>query len=170
MHATSNPGQVSPAIRSAAALPHIVTLVFTFQSAIDRQMNTMRKTVTIVGTLGAMASLLALLGIFGLLAFTVAQRTREIGVRMALGAPRFHILHCVLGQYTLPFGIGAGLGVALAAAAAKVVRNILFGFIPFDLMSFAAGLLLFAAVALAASIAPVRRALRIDPSSALRYE
>ncbi|MBZ5617358.1 MAG: hypothetical protein LAQ69_01305 [Acidobacteriia bacterium] len=65
---------------------------------------------------------------------------------------------------------GAGLGVALAAAAAKEVRNILFGFIPFDLVSFGAGLLLFGAVALAASIAPVRRALRIDPSSALRYQ
>ena len=62
------------------------------------------------------------------------------------------------------------LVLALAAAAAKVVRNILFGFMPFDLVSFAAGLLLFAAVAMAASIEPARRALRIDPASALRYE
>ena len=130
----------------------------------------MRKMVTIVASLGAIASLLALLGIFGLLAFTVAQRTREIGVRMALGARGLDVLQCVLGQYALPFGIGAVLGVALAAAAAKVVRNILFGFIPFDLVSFGAGLLLFGAVALAASIAPARRALRIDPASALRYE
>jgi putative ABC transport system permease protein len=116
------------------------------------------------------ASLLALLGIFGLLAFTVAQRTREIGVRIALGARYFDVLHCVLGQYSVPFGIGAGAGVALAAAAAKVMRNILFGFIPFDMASFGAGLLAFGAVALLASIAPVRRALRIDPASALRYE
>jgi len=130
----------------------------------------MRKTVAVVASLGTIASLLALLGIFGLLAFTVAQRTREIGVRMALGAPRFHVLQCVVGQYTAPFGIGAGLGVALAAAAAKVLRNILYGFLPFDLVSFGAGLLLLAAVALVASIAPVRRALRIGPASALRYE
>ena len=80
------------------------------------------------------------------------------------------VLRCVLGQYALPFGAGAAFGVAVAAAAAKVLRNILFGFIPFDLVSFGAGLLLFAAVALASSIAPVRRALRIDPASALRYE
>jgi len=170
VHAANNPGQVAGVLRSAATLPGIVPMVYTFQSSIDRQLDSMRKMVTVVASLGAVASLLALLGIFGLLAFTVAQRTREIGVRMALGAPRFHVLQCVLGQYTVPFGIGAGLGVALAAAAAKVVRNILFGFIPFDLVSFGAGLLLFAAVALAASIAPVRRALRIDPSAALRYE
>jgi len=170
VHAASNPGQVAGVLRSAATLPGIVPMVYTFQSFVDRQLDSMRKMVTVVASLGAVASLLALLGIFGLLAFTVAQRTREIGVRMALGAPRFHVLQCVLGQYTVPFGIGAGLGVALAAAAAKVVRNILFGFIPFDLVSFGAGLLLFAAVALAASIAPVRRALGIDPASALRYE
>ena len=170
VHATTSPGQMSGALRAAAALPGIVPLVATFQSAIDRQMDTIRKTVTVVGSLGGVASLLALLGIFGLLAFTVAQRTREIGVRMALGARRLDVLRCVLGQYALPFGTGAVLGVAVAAAAAKVMRNILFGFIPFDLVSFGAGLLLFAAVALAASIAPMRRALRIDPASALHYE
>ena len=168
--AANNPGQMSGALRSAATLPGIVPLVATFQSGIDRRLDIMRRMVTVVASLGGIASLLALLGIFGLLAFTVAQRTREIGVRMALGARRFDVLRCVLGQYALPFGIGAGLGIASAAAAAKVVRNVLFGFIPFDLVSFGAGLLLFAAVAFAAAIAPVRRALRIDPSSALRYE
>jgi ABC-type antimicrobial peptide transport system permease subunit len=133
-------------------------------------MDTMRKTVTVVASLGTIASLLAMLGIFGLLAFTVAQRTREIGIRMAIGARRGDVLRCVLGQYTLPFGIGALLGVALAAAAAKVVRNILFGFIPLVLVSFGWGLGLFAGVSLVASLAPARRALRIDPASAVRYE
>ena len=139
-------------------------------SFMNGQMDTIRKIVTIVVTLGAIASWLAMIGIFGLLAFTVAQRTCEIGVRIALGARGFDVSQCVLGQDALPFGIGAVLGVALAAAAAKVVRNLLFGFIPFSLVSFGAGLLLFGAVAFAASIAPVRRALRIDPASALRYE
>ena len=98
-----------------------------------------------------------------------AEDARD-GVRMALGARGLDVLRCVLGQYALPFGVGAAFGVAVAAAAAKVLRNVLFGFIPFDLVSFGAGLLLFGAVALAASIAPARRALRIDPASALRYE
>jgi predicted permease len=170
VHATTNPGPLSGSLRSAATLPGIVPLVFTFQSIIDTQLDTMRKMITVIVSLGAIASLLALLGIFGLLAFTVAQRTREIGVRMALGARSLNILQSVLGQYALPFGIGALLGVLLAAAAAKVVRNLLFGFIPFELVSFGAGLLLFAAVAIAASIAPARRALRVDPASALHYE
>jgi hypothetical protein len=170
VHATGNPALMAAAIRSAATLPGLTPVVSTLQSSIAMRMDTMRKTVTVVGSLGAIASLLALLGIFGLLAFTVAQRTREIGVRMALGARSFDVLQCVLGQYALPFGIGAVLGVAMAAAAAKVMRNILFGFLPLDILSFGAGLLLFAAVALAASITPVRRALRIDPASALRYE
>ncbi len=170
VHATRNPALLSGALRSAATLPGIVPLVFTFESIIDTQLDTMRKMVMVIVSLGAIASLLALLGIFGLLAFTVAQRTREIGVRMALGARGWDVLHSVLGQYALPFGIGALLGVALAAAAAKLVRNLLFGFIPFELVSFGAGLLLFAAVAFVASIAPARRALQVDPASALRYE
>jgi predicted permease len=170
VHAKTDPGPMAGALRSSATLPGVTPVVFTFQSLIDGQLDTMRKMVTVVASLGAIASLLALLGIFGLLAFTVAQRTREIGIRMAMGARAVDVLRCVLGQYTFPFGIGALLGVGLAAAAAKVLRNILFGFIPFDPVSFGAGLLLFAAVALAASIAPVRRALRIDPASALRYE
>jgi predicted permease len=170
VHAAGNAGAMFGALRSAARLPGTVPQVFTIQSQIDRQLGTMRKMETIVASLGAVASLLALLGIFGLLAFTVAQRTREIGVRMALGARSFDVLRCVLGQYALPFGIGAGAGVALAAGAAKVMRNTLFGFIPFDVASFGAGLLVFGAVALLASVGPVRRALRIDPVSALRYE
>jgi ABC-type antimicrobial peptide transport system permease subunit len=66
--------------------------------------------------------------------------------------------------------VGAGIGIILSVAATKVVRNILFGFIPLDPVSFGTGLVLFGVVALAASIVPARRALRIDPSSALRYE
>jgi hypothetical protein len=170
VHATTNRARMSGALRSASTLPGIVPFVSTFQSFMNGQMDTIRNIVTVVVTLGAIASWLAVIGIFGLRAFTVAQRTREFGIRMALGALGFDILRCVLGQYALPFGIGAVLGTALAAAVAKVVRNLLFGFIPFDLLTFGAGLLLFAAVAFAASIVPARQALRIDPASALRYE
>lgn len=87
-----------------------------------------------------------------------------------MSARRFDVLRCAIGQYALPFGSGSSPGVALAAAAAKVVHNILFGFTPFDLLNFGAGLSMFAAVALASSIAPVRRALRIAPAAALRHE
>jgi len=170
VHATGNATQVAQALRSAATTPGLVPRVFTFQGLVDQQLQSIRKMVLVVGSLAAIATLLALIGIFGLLAFTVAQRTREIGVRMALGARSPDILRIVLGQYALPFGIGAAVGAAVAAGAAKVFRSLAYGFIPLDPLSFGAGLLLFAAVALLASIAPIRRALRIDPVSALRYE
>jgi len=170
LHATKNPEWMSTELRSAAALPGIFSTVYTLQSAKNRQMDTIRKTVTVVGSLGAIASWLAVIGVFGLLAFAVAQRTHEIGVRIALGASAFNILQCVLGQLALSFAIGAVLGIALSAAAAMVMRGLLFGFIPFDVVSFGAGMLMLGVFAFLASLAPVRRALRIDPASALRYE
>ena len=170
VHSTRNLAQMVPAIRSATMLPGIMPLVSTMQSNVTRRMEAVRMTAEVLASLGAVASLLALIGIFGLLAFTVSQRTREIGVRVALGARGVDVLRVVVGQFALPFGTGAAFGVALAAAIARVLRHTLFGFMPFDVLSFGAGLLVFAAVALAASIAPARRALRIDPASALRYE
>ena len=161
---------ISSALQSAAAAPGISPLVFTFDGLVEQQLSSIRNMVKVVTSLAAVATLLALLGVFGLLAFTVAQRTREIGIRMALGARRFDILRIVLGQYAIPFGSGAIAGIALAACSVKVIRGLVYGFVPFDLRGFGAGLLLFAAVALAASIVPARRALRIDPASALRYE
>ena len=167
---THKAAALSAALQSAAAVSGLHPQVFTFDGLIDQRFESIRKMIRVFSSLAAVASLLALIGIFGLLAFTVAQRTREIGVRMALGARGPDILRIVLGQYVLPFGIGAACGVVVAGAAATVLRKTVYGFIPFEVLSFGAGLLLFAAVALAASIAPARRALRIDPSSALRYE
>jgi len=89
---------------------------------------------------------------------------------MALGARPGDVLACLLAQYGPPFGAGAAAGAALAFAAARVARNFLFGYAVLDVLSFGAGLLAFLVVALAASIAPARRALRIDPASALRHE
>jgi predicted permease len=161
---------MSESIRSAASAPGITPMVFTLQYLTAQHFDPTRKMVATVGALAATASLLALLGIFGLLAFTVAQRTREIGIRMALGARKRDILRLILGQYAVPFGAGAGMGVALAAGAAKIMRGAIYGLIPVDLFSLGAGLLLFAAVAAAATIVPARRALRVDPATAIRYE
>ncbi len=170
VRAATDSAKISAALRSAATIPGIVPLIFTFQGLVDQHLSSIRNMVKGITSLAAVASLLSLLGVFGLLAFTVAQRTREIGVRMALGARRRDVLRVVLGQYTVPFGTGAVIGVAFAAAAIKGIRSTIYGFVAFDVLSFAVGLLVFAAVALLASIVPARRALRIDPSSALRYE
>ena len=163
-------GPEAATLRSAASLPGLTPLVFTLRGMIDDRFDSIRKMVRVVASLAGIASLLALIGIFGLLAFTVAQRTREIGVRMALGARGLDILRIILGQHAFPFGMGAACGVALAAATARIVRNSLYGYAAFDLASVSLGLLAFVMVALAAAIAPARRALRIDPASALRYE
>jgi predicted permease len=170
VHTRGRPRQLAGAIHAAATIPGILPAVVVYQDLVDSQVNSMKLMVALFGTLGAVATMLALAGIFGLLAFTVAQRTREIGVRMALGGRGRNILWVVLGQYALPFGGGAAAGVLLAAASSRVIFSTIFGYQPLDLASIGGGLLLFGAAALAASMAPVRRALRIDPSSALRYE
>ncbi|HEY1339703.1 MAG TPA: FtsX-like permease family protein [Bryobacteraceae bacterium] len=170
VHASDPGARLTPALRAAGTVDGTAPIVASLRSSIDRQMDSAGKVLAIVGSLGAIATVLALLGIFGLVAFTVAQRTREIGVRMALGARAIDVLRVVLGQYFLPVAIGAACGLAAAAGIAKVVRNIIFGFVRIELISFGAGLLVFVAVAFLASLAPVRRALRIDPSAALRYE
>jgi len=170
VHTRTPPGQLAGALHAAASLPGVVPLVLSYPELVHQGLDSTRRLVAVFGTLGAVATLLALAGIFGLLAFTVAQRTREIGVRLALGARGWNVLQIVLGQYAIPFGIGAAAGVLLAAAAVRVLFHVVFGYQPFDVVSIGGGLVMFAVVALAASIAPVRRALRIDPASALRYE
>jgi putative ABC transport system permease protein len=126
--------------------------------------------VKVIGTLSAVATLLAAIGIFGLVAFAVSQRTREIGVRMALGARSRDILHAVLLQYTTPVGIGVVAGAAIAWAFGEILHSQFYGFAPLDAVSYAGALTLFAVVGLAAALAPATRALRIDPASALRSE
>ena len=129
-----------------------------------------RSSSVLIGILGSVATLLAFTGIFGLMAFAVVQRTREIGVRMALGATRGDVLATLVTHYATPLVGGAASGVALALGAAQVLRNQLYGLPPLDPVSHAAGLVTFAIVALAAILLPARRALRINPASALRCE
>jgi putative ABC transport system permease protein len=125
---------------------------------------------SLMGFFGAIALLLSAIGIYGLMAYSVSRRTHEIGVRLALGADRRDVLHATVGhafRYTL---IGVGLGLLLSLGAAKIMAGILLDTISIDLSTFAglAGVLL--AVALLASYVPARRALRVNPSIALRQE
>lgn len=165
-----NPIQMAMEMRSAATVRGGAPLVMAYSSLVEQYLEPIRKMMKVVGALAGIASLLALIGMFGLLAFTVAQRTREIGVRMALGARGGDVLRIVLGQYAVPFGVGAAGGVALAAAAARVLHRLVFGYASLGVMSVGMGLAVFSAVALVASIAPARRALRVDPAAALRWE
>jgi predicted permease len=119
---------------------------------------------------GLLAVFLASIGIYGLTSYGVAHRTNEIGIRMALGAPRRQVFWMVLRQSFLPAGIGLLVGVPIALAAGRLVSGMLFGFRPTDPPTMIAAALLLAALSVAAGYIPARRAMRVDPMAALRYE
>jgi predicted permease len=129
-----------------------------------------RIVASVSGSLGGVALLLAAIGIYGVTAYTVARRTREIGIRIALGAARRDILTMVLRQGMLLAVVGSVAGLCLAAVVSRLLSGFLFGVPPLDTPTFAGTAALFVAVGLAACYLPARRAATIDPLVALRDE
>jgi putative ABC transport system permease protein len=119
---------------------------------------------------GLLAVVLAAIGLYGVMAYEVSQRTSEFGIRMALGAQRRDVLSLVLGKGLKLVLVGSVIGLAGAAAATRLVSSLLYGVTATDPMIFAGVSLLLAAVALLAIWLPARRATRVDPMVALRYE
>jgi putative ABC transport system permease protein len=116
------------------------------------------------------ALLLASVGIYGVLSYMVAQRTRDIGIRMALGASEGRIVWDVLGLGLRLAGIGLVVGLAAAFAATRLLSSLLYGVCPTDAITFVVVSLALLTVALIASYLPARRATRVDPLTALRYD
>jgi putative ABC transport system permease protein len=129
-----------------------------------------RLTMVILVVFASSALVLAAVGIYGVIAYSVTQRTQEIGIRMALGAQRSHVLRMVVGQAMLLACVGIALGAAGAFALTRLMANLLYGVRPSDPVTFAAVAAVLAAVALLASVLPGRRATRVDPVVALRTE
>lgn len=129
-----------------------------------------RLVLVLMGIFAALALLLALIGIYGVISYSVAQRTREIGIRMALGARKSDVLRMVLGQGVVLILVGVGLGVIIALAGTKVLASLLYGITPTDPWTFAGLSVLLLAVSLAACFLPAYRAARINPIMALRWE
>jgi putative ABC transport system permease protein len=116
------------------------------------------------------AVLLASLGVYGVMSYMVARRTHEIGIRMAIGAKQRDVLKLVLGQGSRPTLIGLAIGVSGALALTRFLSTLLYGIEPTDALTFFVVSLILTAVAFIASYIPARRATRVDPLVALRYE
>jgi putative ABC transport system permease protein len=125
---------------------------------------------TLLGVFGGIGLLLATVGIYGVTAYSVSRRTREVGVRMALGARPRDVLALVVRQGMTPALIGLAAGVLIALAVTRLLRSLLYGVSPTDALTFVATALLLTGAALAACYVPARRASHVDPMTALRYE
>jgi predicted permease len=129
-----------------------------------------RIAASIAGSLGALALALAAMGLYGLTAFTVASRTREIGVRVALGASRVGILRMVIWQAARTATIGAGAGLVLALVTARLLSTVLYGVPPVDALAVGVATMVVGGVGLVATYLPARRAATVDPMTALRVD
>jgi ABC-type antimicrobial peptide transport system permease subunit len=122
------------------------------------------------GSVGLVGVLLAAIGIYGVTSYAVTRRTREIGIRLALGARRADVVTMVLREGMFLVAVGSVIGLMLAATATRLLRTLLFGVRPLDLLTFGGAVVLFAAIGMLACYLPSRRAVRTDAMDALRYE
>ena len=170
---SGDPVALASSVRSVVAELDSSLPIFgakSFEEQIDQQLSTSKLVAFLALTFGSLAALLAAMGIYALLAFSVTQRTREIGVRMALGAEPKRVGWMVLKDVAQLTGIGILIGIPLAYALGKLIDSLLFGVQAFGIASVGIALLALTAVAAFAAYAPTRRATRIDPMVALRYE
>jgi putative ABC transport system permease protein len=170
---TSGPASSVPQVRALLrelnpSLPITVALPLTDVTAIG--LVPQRIAAAVAGSLGFVSLVLAAIGIYGVTAYAVSRRTREIGIRIALGADRRRVLSLVLRQGLVLAGIGVTIGVVLAGVGTQLLESLLFGVRGLDPMTFLGACGLFALVTLAASYFPARRAARVDAMSALRSE
>jgi ABC-type antimicrobial peptide transport system permease subunit len=140
------------------------------EDGIDLSLRDVQWRAELVGSLGLLAAILAAIGLYGVVAYAVSQRTREIGMRMALGATSGDVQWMVLGRGLRITAAGIALGLLLSAVAVRWLRSYLYGLSPFDPIAFAAAGLAWIAIAMLASWYPARRATRVDPLTALKWE
>jgi predicted permease len=168
----AEPAAVSSAARQIVRDldPNVPPSFSTFNEVFSASLKTRRFNVTLVGVFAATALLLAVAGIYGVMAYSVARRTHEIGVRMALGAGAPDVLRLVLSQGLLTTAVGVTIGIAGSFVLTRAMQSLLFGVSPTDPVTLFGVALLLGFAVLLASYIPARRATKVDPLVALRYE
>jgi putative ABC transport system permease protein len=161
-----------PVRRTLRALNRDVPVIYlaTLREHMKLATSEQRMAAGLVVSLGGMGLLLTAVGLYGLLSFLVARRSREIGIRIALGASPRSVFRGVIGRAFLLTGVGVAAGVVLSAASTGAVRSLLFGVVPGDPVAFAFAVAVLAATTAAAALLPARRATRVDPAEVLRCE
>jgi len=168
----ANPSSLIPAVRDAIGSVNRVASLefFTLQQEADDTAIQERLLAVLSGFFGALALVLTAIGLYGLMAYVVTLRTREIGIRVALGASRSSVLSLVLGDLAALVIAGSAAGAAIAFWLTRYVQHLLFGLPSIDGLSFALAAAALAVIVIAASFLPARRAMRVNPMVALRYE
>ncbi len=173
VRAGEDPGALVGAVRNQMRVLNKDVPLFSVKTMVDQiggQLAADRMIAVLLSIFGGGALLLAAIGIYGVMAFVVSQRTHEIGIRIALGADPRDILKLILGQGLVLIAIGAGVGLLLALGASQLMKSLLFGISATDPFTFVSVVLVLVGVALLACYLPARRAMKVDPLVALRYE
>jgi putative ABC transport system permease protein len=172
VHSNGSVAELTSAVKRSLGevSPQISVQFEVFKTAIQNGLLRERLMATLASFFGFLALLLACVGLYGILAYGVASRTNEIGLRMALGAQRRDVLWLILREAFLLVLIGVGVGLPTVLAATRLVSSLLYGLTPADPTSIGAAAVLMFAVALVAGWLPARRAMHVDPMEALRYE
>ncbi len=168
-----DPGTYAHAVEAAIHQVDPVLPVYgvrPFETAISASYFGQRIGGSFLGLFSVIALALAAIGLYGVLAYTVSQRSREVGIRVALGASRGNVLGLILGQGVRLAAVGLAIGLAITIVVTRLLRSLLLGVSPTDIPTIAAVSALLAVVAILASLIPAHRATRIDPISAIRHE
>jgi putative ABC transport system permease protein len=144
--------------------------VWTLEKVISNQVLGLSYVAVMLSALGVIALVLASIGVYGVMAYTVSERTHEIGVRLALGAQRRDVMNLVLSRGVILAAIGLLIGLPVSVALAQLLAGVIFGVSAGDVTTFAGVTLLLCVITMLACYIPARRAMRVDPIVALRYE